>query len=80
MARHSVWLDSDGHQTVYSLIRVFVISIQGSLDKSLARRQTEQLNRDSGWDSKCIDQQVYMGMLIKVFTFRRCIIADTGSL
>ena len=36
---------------------------------SLTRRQTEQLN----CDSKCIDQPTLMCMLIKVFTFCRCI-------
>ena len=60
------------HQTVlvYSLIRVFVFNIQASL-YVIAHKITRQLNRDSRWDIKCIDQHVHMRMLIKVLTFRR---------
>ena len=60
------WLDSDGHQTV----QIYVHSdLQLRCFWSLViRRQTGQLNCDSRWDSKCIDQNVHMCKLIKVFT------------
>ena len=57
------WLDSDGHQTV----QVFVLNIQESLYKDVARHRSQddeqgtgQLNHDSRWDNKCIDQNVHM--------------------
>ena len=56
---------------MYSLIRGFVLNIQASLYKDVAchcSQDVKQLNRDSTWDSKCIDQRVHMCMLIKVFT------------
>ena len=75
MAQHRV--------LVYSLIGIIVLNIEASLYKDIAchRSQDDKPdNRDSRRDSKYIDQHVHMHMLIKVFTFRRCIIANACSL
>ena len=45
-------------------------NIQASL-YVIAHKTTRQLNRESRWDRKCIDQHMHMCMLIKVFTFHR---------